>query len=99
MSVPPLLAAEHSRVMGGDWASAGLAAPRPASSAPAAARVPSVFASRPQLTGSADTASLASRTAWPGTIFRSPRLPCDPLPVPKLVAPAVKANALPVLSA
>jgi hypothetical protein len=24
---------------------------------------------------------------------------CDPLPVPKLVAPAVKVNALPVLSA
>jgi GntR family transcriptional regulator / MocR family aminotransferase len=38
-------------------------------------------------------------TAWPGTIFRSARLVCDPLPVPKLVAPAVKLNALPVLSA
>src|SRR6185437_6559329 len=52
-----------------------------------------------QLTGSADTASAASRTARPGTIFRSPRLVCDPLPVPKLLAPAVKVNALPVLSA
>jgi hypothetical protein len=32
-------------------------------------------------------------TVWPGTIFRSARLPCDPLPVPKLAAPAVKVNA------
>jgi len=52
-----------------------------------------------QLTGSADTASAASRTARPGTIFRPPRLVCDPLPVPKLVAPAVKVNALPVVLA
>ena len=85
--------------MDGDWVSTGLAVPRAASSAPAAARVPSVFASCTQLTGAADMASAASRTAWPGTIFRSPRLVCDPLPVPKLVAPAVKVNALPVLSA
>src|SRR5580693_2587633 len=51
-----------------------------------------------QLTGSVDTASAASRTAWPGTIFRSPRLVCDPLPMPKLVAPAVKVNALPLVA-
>src|ERR1700677_4519092 len=52
-----------------------------------------------QLTGSVDTALAASRTARPGTIFRPPRLVCDPLPVPKLVAPAVKVKALPVVSA
>jgi hypothetical protein len=52
-----------------------------------------------QLTGSADTASAASMTAWPGTIFRSARLVCDPLPVPKLVAPAVKVNASPLVLA
>src|SRR5580658_1226969 len=74
---------------------------RPVSSAQAAARAPVVCPPRAgrQLTASADTASAASRTAWPGTIFRSPRLVCDPLPVPKLVAPAVKVNALPVVSA
>ena len=52
-----------------------------------------------QLTASADTAPAASITARPGTIFRSARLPRDPLPVPKLVAPAPKVNALPLLSA
>ena len=51
------------------------------------------------LTDSADTAPAASITARPGTIFRSARLPRDPLPVPKLVAPAPKVNALPLLSA
>ena len=40
-----------------------------------------------------------SITAWPGTIFRSARLPRDPLPAPKLVAPAANVNALPPLSA
>jgi len=52
-----------------------------------------------QLTGSVDTASAASMTAWPGTIFRSARLPSDPLPAPKLVAPALKVNASPVVLA
>ena len=52
-----------------------------------------------QFTVPVDTASAASITARPGTIFRSPRLPRDPLPVPKLVAPAAKVNALPPLSA
>jgi hypothetical protein len=52
-----------------------------------------------QLSASADTASAASRTARPGTIFRSARPPCDPLPTPKLTAPALKVNALPVESA
>ena len=52
-----------------------------------------------QLTASADTAPAASITAWPGTIFRSARLPRDPLPVPKPVAPAPNVNALPPLSA
>jgi len=52
-----------------------------------------------QLTASADTAPAASITAWPGPIFRSARLPCDPLPVPKPAEPAPKVNALPPLSA
>ena len=48
----------------------------PDSSAPAAAARPLSFASCPpqagrQLTGSADTASPASMTVWPGTTFRS----------------------------
>jgi hypothetical protein len=42
-SVPPLVPGEHSRVIGRDAASAGLAAARPASSAPAAATAASVF--------------------------------------------------------
>src|SRR5215469_16672162 len=47
-SVPPLLPAEHSRVIGRDWASAGAAAPRPASrvtarSDPAAATAATAF--------------------------------------------------------
>src|SRR5512143_359826 len=50
-------------------------------------------------TVSVDTALAASITAEPGTIFRSARLPRDPLPAPKLVAPAANVNALPPLSA
>src|SRR6516165_1021189 len=47
-SVPPLLPGEHSRVIGRDWASAGAAAPRlasraPARSDPAAATAATVF--------------------------------------------------------
>jgi hypothetical protein len=52
-----------------------------------------------QFTVSVDTASAASITARPGTIFRSARLPRDPLPAPKLVAPAANVNAFPPLSA
>ena len=116
-SVPPLVAGEHSRVIGRDWASAGAAAPMPASRAPAssdpaATTAATVFlimsssgngvwwsAAGGQFTVSVDTALAASITARPGTIFRSPRLPRDPLPVPKLVAPAANVNALPLLSA
>jgi hypothetical protein len=46
-----------------------------------------------------NTALAASITALPGTIFRPPRLPSDPLPVPKLVAPALKVNASPAVLA
>ena len=46
-----------------------------------------------QVTLSADTAPAASITARPGTIFRSSRLPRDPLPVPKLAAPAAPLPA------
>src|SRR6516165_10724095 len=101
-SVPPLVLGEHSRVIGRAWARAGVATTMPASSDPVAATAASVFlimSSKDQLTVSADTAPAASITAWPGTIFRSARLPRDPLPGPKLAAPALKVNALPPLSA
>src|SRR5262249_5829403 len=52
-----------------------------------------------QVTASAETAPAASITARPGTIFRSARVPRDPLPVPKLAAPAPQANAVPPLAA
>ena len=61
--------------------------------------LPAAMAPGGQLTASADTAPAASITARPGAIFRSARLPRDALPVPKLVAPAPKVNALPLLSA
>ena len=84
----------------------------PASSDPATAMAAAVFliisflledgfgdARGDQLTASADTAPAASITARPGTIFRSSRLPRDPLPEPKPAAPAPNVNALPPLSA
>ena len=42
-SVPPLVPGEHSRVIGRDWASATLAAARPASGDPAAATAAAVL--------------------------------------------------------
>ena len=43
ISVPPLVSGEHSRVMGRDWASAGVAAAMAASSNPAAAMAATVL--------------------------------------------------------
>src|SRR6516225_5966912 len=62
-SVPPLVLGEHSRVIGGDWASAGVVAAMPASSDPAATTAATVFLIMSS-SGMGAASSLVPRVTW-----------------------------------